>query len=73
MTCWRRLRDWQRTGVWDLIHFVLLEISEGASLPNDTLQARAFRASPASVVMRRLLVVVKIETVSVDVLDGELP
>src|SRR5262245_5852537 len=20
MTCWRRLRDWQRAGVWDLIH-----------------------------------------------------
>jgi transposase len=25
MTCWRRLRDWQRTGVWDLIPFALLE------------------------------------------------
>jgi transposase len=25
MTCWRRLRDWQRAGVWDLIHFALLE------------------------------------------------
>ena len=24
MTCWRRLRDWQQTGIWDLIHFVLL-------------------------------------------------
>ena len=24
MTCWRRLRDWQQAGVWDLIHFVLL-------------------------------------------------
>jgi len=24
MTCWRRLRDWQCTGIWDLIHFVLL-------------------------------------------------
>jgi len=24
MTCWRRLRDWQRTG-GDLIHFVLLD------------------------------------------------
>ena len=21
MTCWRRLRDWQQAGVWDLIHF----------------------------------------------------
>jgi transposase len=25
MTCWRRLRDWQQTGVWQLIHFVLLD------------------------------------------------
>src|SRR6187431_1199634 len=25
MTCWRRLRDWQQAGVWDLIHFALLD------------------------------------------------
>lgn len=25
MTCWRRLRDWQEAGVWQLIHFVLLD------------------------------------------------
>lgn len=25
MTCWRRLRDWQRRGVWDRIHKVLLD------------------------------------------------
>lgn len=25
MTCWRRLRDWQRAGVWDRLHRVLLE------------------------------------------------
>src|SRR5262245_24135693 len=25
MTCWRRLGDWQRAGVWDLIHFALLD------------------------------------------------
>jgi transposase len=24
MTCWRRLRDWHHAGIWDLIHFVLL-------------------------------------------------
>jgi transposase len=24
MTCWRRLRDWQHAGIWDLMHFVLL-------------------------------------------------
>jgi transposase len=25
MTCWRRLRDWQERGIWQLIHFVLLD------------------------------------------------
>ena len=25
MTCWRRLRDWQRAGVWDTIHRILLD------------------------------------------------
>ena len=25
MTCWRRLRDWQKAGVWKKIHRVLLE------------------------------------------------
>jgi len=25
MTCWRRLRDWQTSGIWDLIHFMLLD------------------------------------------------
>jgi transposase len=24
MSCWRRLRDWQQAGLWDLIHFALL-------------------------------------------------
>ena len=24
MTCWRRLRDWQQEGMWDLMHFALL-------------------------------------------------
>jgi transposase len=24
MTCWRRLRDWQRAGVWNQLHRVLL-------------------------------------------------
>ena len=26
MTCWRRLRDWQRAGVWDRLHGVLLDV-----------------------------------------------
>jgi transposase len=25
MTCWRRLRDWQRAGVWSRLHQVLLD------------------------------------------------
>ena len=25
MTCWRRLRDWQKAGVWEKIHRVLLD------------------------------------------------
>jgi transposase len=25
MTCWRRLRDWQNAGTWQLIHFSLLD------------------------------------------------
>jgi len=25
MTCWRRLRDWQQAGVWDLLHLTLLD------------------------------------------------
>src|SRR6476469_1921280 len=25
MTCWRRLRDWQEAGTWNLVHFALLD------------------------------------------------
>lgn len=24
MTCWRRLRDWQGVGIWEVLHFALL-------------------------------------------------
>jgi transposase len=30
MTCWRRLRDWQRAGVWDQLHQELLAKLRGA-------------------------------------------
>ena len=30
MTCWRRLRDWQKDGTWDKIHKVLLARLRGA-------------------------------------------
>lgn len=25
MTCWRRLRDWQAAGIWEMFRFVLLD------------------------------------------------
>jgi transposase len=25
MSCWRRLRDWQERGIWQLLQFVLLD------------------------------------------------
>jgi transposase len=25
VTCWRRLRDWQRAGVWQQLHHLLLD------------------------------------------------
>src|SRR5687768_9136431 len=31
MTCWRRLRDWQRAGVWPELHAVLLDRLAGAN------------------------------------------
>ena len=30
VTCWRRLRDWQKAGVWEKIHRVLLDRLGGA-------------------------------------------
>jgi len=30
MTCWRRLRDWQKAGVWDKVHRTLLNKLRGA-------------------------------------------
>lgn len=30
MTCWRRLRDWQKAGVWDKLHRALLDRLGGA-------------------------------------------
>ena len=30
MTCWRRLRDWQKAGVWGKVHRVLLSELRGA-------------------------------------------
>ena len=30
MTCWRRLRDWQKAGVWEELHAVMLDRLEAA-------------------------------------------
>jgi transposase len=30
MSCWRRLRDWQRAGIWDELHRLLLAQLRGA-------------------------------------------
>jgi transposase len=30
VTCWRRLRDWQQSGVWDRLHELLLAQLQGA-------------------------------------------
>ena len=32
MTCWRRLRDWQKAGVWEEIHRALLDTLRQADL-----------------------------------------
>jgi transposase len=32
MTCWRRLRDWHKAGVWSKIHQILLRELRGADL-----------------------------------------
>ena len=48
MTCWRRLRDWNETGVWPRLHQVLLARLDNAHLINwtrasiDSTFARAF-------------------------------
>jgi transposase len=34
MTCWRRLRDWNDTGVWQRLHEVLLAELRAAGLPD---------------------------------------
>ena len=30
MTCWRRLRDWEKAGIWKRIHHLLLDQLRGA-------------------------------------------
>ncbi len=55
MTCWRRLRDWGRAGVWHRLHTVLLERLEvagkidwsRASLDSGSVRAKKGAPRPA--------------------------
>ena len=47
ITCWRRLRDWQRAGVWQQLHHLLLEqLSRNSQLdwPRASLDSISVRA-----------------------------
>jgi transposase len=52
VTCWRRLRDWQRAGVWEQLHSVLLDQLGRAGQLDwsrasvDSLSVRAKRGRP---------------------------
>src|SRR6476469_481911 len=51
MTCWRRLRDWEKAGVWDNLHTLLLDTLNDtgeigwsrASLDSQTVSARGVK------------------------------
>lgn len=49
MTCWRRLRDWQKAGVWDRLHAALLQRLADADaldvsrVPVDSSSVRALK------------------------------
>src|ERR671932_1844144 len=55
MTCWRRLRDWQKAGVWERLHRVLLDRLGAAnaidfgrcSLDSASVPAKRGASSPA--------------------------
>jgi transposase len=52
ITCWRRLRDWQRAGVWQQLHHLVLDqLGREAQLDwsrasLDSLSVRAKRGGP---------------------------
>ena len=61
MTCWRRLRDWQKAGVWQKLHEVLLAKLEKAHLIDwsrasvDSVSVRAKGAKKGGLAVRRLV------------------
>lgn len=60
MTCWRRLRDWQKAGVWQRLHEALLAKLEAAHLIDwsrasvDSVSVRAKGAKKGGRRVRRL-------------------
>src|SRR5450759_4927787 len=63
MTCWRRLRDWEKAGVWEKLHKLLLDtLNEAgeigwsrASLDSQTVRARGVKkGSKAQARTRRI-------------------
>jgi transposase len=59
MTCWRRLRDWQKAGVWQKLHQVLLSRLDKANLIDwsrasvDSVSVRAKGAKKGGLRARR--------------------
>ena len=59
MTCWRRLRDWQKAGVWQRIHHLLLqklhqaEHIDGSRAVVDSSSVRAVGGGKKRVPIRR--------------------
>ena len=48
MTCWRRLRDWNETGVWQRLHEVLLDrLGDGGQLDRSRATVEAQRIPAA--------------------------
>ena len=62
MTCWRRLRDWQRAGVWTRVHQALLERLQQAGQLDwsraslDASSVRALKGASLPARIRRIAV-----------------
>src|SRR3954466_12222631 len=54
MTCWRRLRDWQRAGVWERLHRALLDMLGQADAIDWERASAASATAPAKGVKKGL-------------------